>query len=597
MVERKEQVGDDQQAPQSVSRRGFLQVLGVGTMGMLLASACQPAPAPAAPTAVGAPPARTGTTLPAAAAQTGVGASSFPPGYPVTIPATGAPPPDLPSTGMWVDNGYDNYPANPAKFFSEAPGRGGDLTWFARMNYSAAPTPLELNPTWQETNRQLNATVKLTQVSGTDYPVKLATLMAGNDIPDVIYLLLGRGTVPRMSEFLQAQAADLTPYLAGDAIKQYPNLAVIPTYAWKNSGAVVDGKVYLLPIQQYRVGPIMFHNTSIWDSEVGKGYIPQSADDFKRVLQQLNRPQENRWAIGGFSAGRTGLNHGLPMLLGPFGAPNGWRLDAEGKLLRDCETEEYKAAVGFARDLFALGLYHPDQVTFTSTTARNAYLAGRIAVVQESFGGGWTDLWLRGARQNPPVSFEYMVPFPAQSGVKPGHLMTSGFLLANAIKKNSPERVQEILRIMNWLAAPFGTQEDLLVQYGLKDQDYTLDDKGNPVPTQNGPANSLYVGWQFIARHPWTLYYPGLPNFAKVNQMAQQELLPMGVEDPTWGHFSPTFLSRGGPLDTTLTDGVNDIVVGRRPFGDFDQLTKEWAANGGDQIRKEYADLIAAAGR
>src|SRR4051794_7365093 len=108
MVERKEQVGDDQQPPQSVSRRGFLQALGVGTMGMLLASACQPAPAPAAPTAVGAPPARTGTTLPAAAAQTGVGASSFLPGYPVTIPATGAPPPDLPSTSMWVDNGYDN---------------------------------------------------------------------------------------------------------------------------------------------------------------------------------------------------------------------------------------------------------------------------------------------------------------------------------------------------------------------------------------------------------------------------------------------------------------------------------------------------------
>jgi putative aldouronate transport system substrate-binding protein len=179
-------------------------------MGAFLASACQPAtPASTGSTATTA---RTGaTTEPAGVAQPG--GTALPRGYPVTVSATGGPPPDFPSTGAWIDNGYVNYPANPVKLFSasEAPGRGGEVSWFARMNYSVAPTPLEQNPTWQETNRQLNATIKLTQVSGTDYPVKLATLMAGNDIPDIIYLLLGRGTVPRMSEFLQAQCADLTP--------------------------------------------------------------------------------------------------------------------------------------------------------------------------------------------------------------------------------------------------------------------------------------------------------------------------------------------------------------------------------------------------
>jgi putative aldouronate transport system substrate-binding protein len=569
-----------------------LAPLGVAGLGVFLANACQPAPtlgptappptAPAKPAGTGGPP------TPAAAAA----GAKLPPGYPVTVTAVGARPPDLPSPGGWVDHGYVDYPANPLKFNTEVPGRGGELTYFSRAVYPA-PSPLEQNATWQEINKRLNATVRFNYVTGTDYTAKLGTLMAGSDLPDIFCLSQGLGTVSRLSEFLQAQAADLTPFLAGDGIRNYPNLAFIPTHSWKNAGAVVNGKVYLLPIQQYRVGSIMFHNAELWSKEAGEGYTPKDAEDFKRILQALTRPQDNRWGIGGFQGG-TNSGFALPILAPLFGAPHGWRLGADGRLLKDRETEEFKAAVGFARDLYVAGVYHPDQITFNTTTARNAYLAGRVAVVQESFGGGWTDLWLRGARQNPPVSFNYMVPFAAQAGVKPVHFMTSGVLLANGLRKASPERVQEILRVMNWLAAPFGSQEDLLLQYGLKDLDYTLDDSGNPVPTPNGPQNSIYVGWQFIARHPWTLYYPGLTDFAKVTQDAQKALLAMGIEDPTWGTFAPTFLSKGASLETTFADGVNDLISGRRPFSDYDVLVKEWRDNGGEQMRKEYSELIAA---
>ena len=204
--------------------------------------------------------------------------------------------------------------------------------------------------------------------------------------------------------------------------------------------------------------------------------------------------------------------------------------------MRDRETEAYKAAVGYVRDLYTAGVYDPDQPTYNVSIARNNYLASKLAVVQESFGGGWTDLWLRGRSQNPPAKFNFMVPFAAQAGVKPTHFMTPGFLLANGFRKASPDKIEELLRVCNWLAAPFGTQEDLLVQYGVEGTDYTLDASGNPVPTSVGPANSLYVGWQFIARHPWVLYYPGLQDFGKVNQQAQQALLAFGVGRSHLGH-------------------------------------------------------------
>ena len=41
--------------------------------------------------------------------------------------------------------------------------------------------------------------------------------------------------------------------------------------------------------------------------------------------------------------------------------------DASGKLLKDRETEEYKAAVGYMRDLFQAGVYWPDSLSSSNS--------------------------------------------------------------------------------------------------------------------------------------------------------------------------------------------------------------------------------------
>ena len=58
-------------------------------------------------------------------------------------------------------------------------------------------------------------------------------------------------------------------------------------------------------------------------------------------------------------------------------------------------------------------------------------------------------------------------PFAAQDGQKPIHFLGTGFVSTNVLKKASPDRIKELLRIMNWLASPFGSQEDLMLTYGL----------------------------------------------------------------------------------------------------------------------------------
>ena len=101
-----------------------------------------------------------------------------------------------------------------------------------------------------------------------------------------------------VTAFAKARAADLTPYLGGDAVKDYPNLAAMPTYSWKNASCARDGKLYMVPISRYLPGNMLLKNTEVYDAEIGKDYVPKDAADFKRILQALTKPQQNRFGMG-----------------------------------------------------------------------------------------------------------------------------------------------------------------------------------------------------------------------------------------------------------------------------------------------------------
>jgi len=223
--------------------------------------------------------------------------------------------------------------------------------------------------------------------------------------------------------------------------------------------------------------------------ELGQNYTPTTADDFKRALAQLNRPSAGRWAIGNIGSNDTLF--GLGGYSQMFGAPNSWKLDGSGKLIKDRETEEFRAAIGFVRDLSSAGLFHPDSPTLARS--REAFVAKKFAVSLEGQGNSWVDFWQQGQQQNPPTRFAMLPPWAAQAGQIPITFLSTAFIFMNALKKASPERIKELLRIMNYLASPFGSQESLLLEYGIKDQDYTLDDKGNPKPTPDGVARAGYV--------------------------------------------------------------------------------------------------------
>ncbi|MBV8087044.1 MAG: hypothetical protein JO247_19730 [Chloroflexi bacterium] len=505
------------------------------------------------------------------------------------MPLANKPKPDFASQGALYEDGYSNYPANPARSITEAPGLGSTVTAFVQP-LDPPGTPFDQNPAWKQMDKELNATFQFNLAPVADFQAKFATLMAGGDLPDLINVFRGIRGVPNLPPFMQSQCADLSPYLGGDAIKDYPNLAAIPTFAWRNSGSVLNGRPYMVPIERAAPGSFLLKNAPAYDQEIGANYVPKNADDFKRVLQQLNKPKDGHYAIGGYQGTAFDVNFYGAM----FGAPNNWLLDSSGKLVKDFETPQYKEAVGYVRDLVAAGLYHPNSLTNPSIKQGEAdFEAGKYAVWVGAWGNTWTEVWRAGLSLKPAVNFLLVPPFAAHDGGKPQHFLGVGFQSATLLKRASPERIKELLRILNYLAAPFGSQEDVLLTYGLKDTDYKLDVNGNPVPTDHGLQDSSYVPWKYMAQHPMVAYQPDIPNFAKTIYDAEQTLVPVGVADPSLGLYSTTSTSKEATADKTMADGLTEIIAGRRPLADFDGLVRDWQDAAGNQVRTEFMQALA----
>ena len=330
----------------------------------------------------------------------------------------------------------------------------------------------------------------------------------------------------------------------------------------------------------------------MWNPKVGANTVPKDAADLKKIITELNDPNNGVWGMG---AQATARNMGILGYAMMFGAPNKWGLDASGKVVRDRETDQFKAAVAYLRDLWTSGLIWPDSPS--NNDQRSNFVAKKFAVCVEGFGNSWNDFWLRGLHQNPPTNFDIILPFSADANTKVQSYITGGYISTNVMKKASPDRVKELLRIMDYLAKPFGTQEDLLITYGLSPADYTVGADGNPNLTSDGKSRSQYVPWQYLSDRPYATYYAGIPNYAKHTNEVEVAIVDpkIAVADATLGYYSATAAAAAGKqAEQAFTDGVNNIILARDPISAYDQLVTDWQNSAGNKIKQEYNDALAA---
>lgn len=496
---------------------------------------------------------------------------------PLYVPFQG-PAPDIPGDQNGLPPGYNTFPRAPVKSVKQPPGKGGDVTV---LTFTNAPPPpaVDQNGAWQETNKQIGAKLKINAAAAPDYLAKLTTTISSGDLPDMFYAsVIGTG-IQNMPDFLASQCADLTPFLSGDAIKDYPNLAAFPTFRW--AFGTFNGKLRAIPAATI-TGPALLAKGRVLD-EAGVGDF-NNADDFMAVAKQLTKPGV-QYALGGTGGGYNSWNP-LGWFLGVFRVPNDWRND-RGKLTKDFETDEFKAALAYVRSLWDAGVMNPDSPSMNLTQAAAAWYAGKNILWQNAY-SSFQLAWDRAKVQSHDPDFRPRIVTPfAFDGGHAVHLLGNTSDSLTVFRKASDDRIRELLGIVNFMVAPFGSREYLLLNYGVEDRDFTFDASGNPVLNQTGITEvTTFPIWKMSAPPP-VLFDPNDAGYAKVASAATARALAIGVASPVVGLFSKTASQKAALLNQPLTDGLYNIMFGRDSVASLDNLVKQWRANGGDAIRSE----------
>ena len=184
----------------------------------------------------------------------------------------------------------------------------------------------------------------------------------------------------------------------------------------------------------------------------------------------------------------------------------------------------------------------------------------------------------------PAPNVQLVKPFGANGGPGSYWFGRPNFGYVVMPKTLSQDRVKMLLRVLNFLAAPFGTEEDLLLRFGVKDVEWTPDANGNPQFTEKGQAD--FMPWRnVVARAGGVSAGGNAPEFPTLLQDWQKQLARGRDRGRQCRARVTTYAQKGATANRTLGDGFDDIVTGRRPFSDYDPLVKEWLERSGPRPR------------
>ncbi|GAB3450479.1 extracellular solute-binding protein [Actinophytocola sediminis] len=487
---------------------------------------------------------------------------------PTHVPYTGVTP-DLPA-GPDLLPGFYRYPENLVTAITSKPGEGAGRVAILVDTFTPVPPPLADNAYWQALNDQIGAELAFNIVPDSDYSTKVTTTIAGGDLPDMVML---PSWTPDLPGVLRAKFADLTPFLSGDAVKDYPFLANIPEFSWQPM--VANGGIYGLPTPRASIGEIMFVRD---DLVAQRSLNPKPADhkEFIELCTGLTDERAGRWALGD-----TGLGGGGAMLflLEMFGAPNGWT-EKDGTFTNAVETEEYPEALAALVDMVQKGLFHPDVFSATFQQGRDWFGTGKIAMKVDGY-AAW-DILLS-TYQGIEVGG---LLAPAHDGSGDGrHFTGNGSFAVTAIKKGDEARVKQMLAIANWMAAPIGTTEHLFRKFGVDGVDHTMS-AGIPSLTGAGDTNVKIPMQYLVDQAP--ILGPGDRAVVDKQYAFHREVAPRLVRDPTVGLYSPTNASKGSVLSKALNNARSEIVRGNQPVSGWAEVVRQWRQSGGDQVRGEF---------
>ncbi|MFJ4833127.1 extracellular solute-binding protein [Streptomyces sp. NPDC088747] len=428
-------------------------------------------------------------------------------------------------------------------------------------------------------NERIGADVVWQNQDGNTYDEKLGAVLASSDMPDVVVIPSWNmgGKIPSA---IISKMADLGPYLSGDKVKDYPNLAAIPTDAWQRS--IFGGKLRGLPMPSSYVPNIVpYYRKDIFDA---KGYqLPTTADEFLSLAKEITNAKAKVWACDDLKW--TAFN--MFGVLSGSEKPLGWNL-VDGKLVYRVETEEYLEALEWTRKLYDAGVVHPDARAQNQGDSGLRFTSGEVLFFNNDISTWWGKT-AEQSTQNKQFRIGGMDIIGHDGGDPTLWAGSPAGIFAFVNRKASKAAVHDILAAANVTAAPYGTEEYMLTNYGVEGTHYTVKDG---TPTKNDKGNQEVVNaFVMLASPASTIAHPDFPDIAKEQVEWQQRMGAFTKKSSFYG-LQITEPARYTNLSNDFEQLEDDIVRGRKKISDMQQAVSDWKSQGGDGLRDWYKKLL-----
>lgn len=461
-------------------------------------------------------------------------------------------------------------------------GKGGKVT--VMSPFWGSP-PKDGNAYYTSMNDLIGVDVVWQNQDGNTYDQKLGAVLASSEVPDVV-VVPGWNMSGKIPSAIISKFADLGPYLSGDAVKDYPNLAAIPTDAWQR--AIFGGKLRGLPMpSSYVTGIVPLYRQDIFEKE---GYeVPRSCDEFMALAKDATNAKAKRWACldmkwTAFNA--FGVLSGEEKSLG-------WN-EADGKLVYRIETEEYLEALEWTRKLFAAGVVHPDAALGKSNANDPGpkFAAGEFLIYNQDMSQWWSRT-AEQAVQNPEFKIWGMDVFGHDGGDPTLWAKNPAGIFAFVNKKASEAVIRDVLAVANVTAAPYGTKEYMATNYGVEGTHYTVKD-GVPTKTDQGNIDVMNA-FVMIASPAATIAHPDFPEVAK-GQVEWQQRMGAFTRKSSFYGMQITEPARYTNLSNDFEQLEDDVIRGRKKVSDVQQAVSDWKSKGGDELRDWYRKILDESG-
>lgn len=472
----------------------------------------------------------------------------------------------------------------------------------------------DMAPVQAEILKRTNIKLKFETVPTSNYNDKKKTLLATNNLPDIIQIdmsdvnnfasvgvflpvlsYVNEGKMPNFKKFWD-QYPDLVKLTANGELYGFPAIG-------RNELANGFGPVI-------RADLLEKHNLA----------VPKTYDELLDVLKKLKElyPDSIPWSVRAGSGPVHQLFKTMTYTLGSGigNTYNGVYFDKDvdgGRYVYGPGTPEFKEVLRFFNKAYAAGVLDRDYAVSTSQQWTEKLTSGKAFFFFDNSGFA-LDYTRQLQRAVPEGRFE-LIPIPTngKGTARAEYYATtiSDKMFAISAKAKNPE---ELIKLIDWM---YTEEASNLMNYGVEGVHHTVGADGKPQfkpefvsPFKDGQPTPFYALYSALGSGKLSF----TPWFANMDPQIQIEKLTgnwtaehekywkTSTEDKAYHepYLNPPFTTEESakikdivaPLQTMLEQEYDKFIMGVKPIDEYDQVMKKANEMGGKELERIYNDAM-----